>query len=66
MDNMKFIGYHGTNVKNIDNIRNCGYNFSGKKEWFGKGIYFFEDLIPITNGFIEAKSWAVKVKHFES
>jgi len=63
MDNVKFISYHGTASKNINNILENGYILSGKKEWFGEGIYFFEDLPPLTNGFAEAKSWAIYVKH---
>jgi hypothetical protein len=62
---MKFIGYHGTEAKNIDDIIQDGYNFSSKKEWFGEGIYFFEDLAPITDGFNEAKSWVIYVKNFK-
>ncbi|QTA84499.1 hypothetical protein [Desulfonema magnum] len=62
---MKFIGYHGTDANNIDSIFNQGYKFSGKKEWFGEGIYFFEDMSPLTNGFTEARNWAIKVKHLK-
>lgn len=65
MYNMKFIGYHGTNSEHIDYIVKNGYILSGKKEWFGEGIYFFEDLAPLTYGFVEAESWAVVVKHFK-
>ncbi|MCP4110709.1 MAG: hypothetical protein GY749_35155 [Desulfobacteraceae bacterium] len=60
---MKFIGYHGTKSENINNIIKNGYVLSGKKEWFGEGVYFFEDLAPLTDGFTEAKSWMLYVKH---
>ncbi len=60
------IGYHGTHSKNIDSILKNGYRLSGEKEWFGKGVYFFQDYFPITNGFKEAISWAIYVKGFRS
>ncbi len=54
-------GYHGTDLKNVNSIITKGYVPSGENEWFGTGVYFFEDLKPLTNGFQEARSWAVYV-----
>ena len=61
---MKFTAYHGTSKNNSDSILKHNYNFSGKKEWFGSGIYFFEDLKPLCSGQEEAKNWAIYVKKY--
>ncbi|MBD3338859.1 MAG: hypothetical protein GF353_07115 [Candidatus Lokiarchaeota archaeon] len=63
--NSKIIGYHGTHSKNVDSIIKNGYRLSGEKEWFGRGVYFFQDYSSITNGFEEAKLWAINVKKFK-
>jgi hypothetical protein len=53
------IGHHGTNRQNAANILQEGFRSSvGEEQWFGEGVYFFEDD-PI-----EAKNWAVKVRGF--
>ena len=58
------IGYHGTKIENVSNINENGYNISAESKWFGQGVYFFEDLPPLTYGNIEAKSWAIRAKKF--
>ncbi len=59
---MLLYGYHGTHANNIDRILKNGYKESSEKEWFGRGIYFFETLHPMVDGIEEAKSWAKYVK----
>ncbi len=54
------IGHHGTSVENAKMILEEGFRkSSGKHQWFGEGVYFFDD------DYIEARNWAVKVKKFE-
>lgn len=62
---MKLIGYHGTDAKNVDSIRQNSYEPSDEKAWFGSGIYFFETFAPLTDGFEEAKAWAINVMKVE-
>ena len=62
---MEFIGYHGTKNKSVSNILMYGYKLSGEDEWFGKGVYFFVDAKPYSNGYSEARLWAIHVKRFK-
>ena len=62
---MDCVGYHGTHNDNVRSIINNGYYYSNENEWFGKGIYFFESQHPLTNGFIEARDWAIYVKNYK-
>lgn len=52
------IGHHGTNQELAKSILINGFNKSHGEQWFGDGVYFFEDD-PL-----EAKDWAIKVKCF--
>ncbi|MCC7430598.1 hypothetical protein IT568_07140 [bacterium] len=65
LQGVKIIGYHGTASENVESILQNNYNLSGEKEWFGKGIYFFEDCSPLTDGFVEARDWVIHVKKFK-
>lgn len=58
---MQFEGYHGTTIKNANNILKYGYKVSGKDSWLGSGVYFFETYF-ICDGYEEAKSWIKIVK----
>lgn len=58
---LKCVGYHGTALSNVENIKAKGYNVSHKKSWFGSGVYFFSSFAGITNGEKEAKHWMVFV-----
>jgi len=56
------VGFHGTASSNVDSIIKNGYYPSDRRgAWFGKGIYFFGDLPPMTNGVLEARSWVINV-----
>lgn len=59
---MQFTGYHGTAAENSTGILSDGYILSRESEWFGRGVYFFETVEGISNGFDEAKNWIVYVK----
>lgn len=60
---MKFIGFHGTEAKNIDNIQAHGYMPSLEDEWMGEGVYFFETMSSsFSDGFEEAQNWVIYVK----
>ncbi len=59
---MILVGYHGTEKKNKDIIIKNGYKKSSKKEWLGEGIYLFETLRKISDGYREAKNWVIYVK----
>ena len=61
---MQIIGFHGTNKESALRILSEGFIESSEKEWFGSGVYFFETLPKISNGFTEARHWAVNVKKF--
>ena len=50
------IGHHGTNRNSARLILKDGFKISQGEQWFGAGVYFFE------NDPIEAKNWAIKVK----
>ncbi len=53
------IGHHGTSRENVPKILDSGFKVSiGEEQWFGEGVYFFEDD-PV-----EAKNWAIKIKGF--
>lgn len=60
---LRITGYHGTSEENGDQILENGYTKSGDTEWFGSGVYFFEDCTPYTNGVKEAIWWARKRKY---
>lgn len=56
---MQYIGYHGTNKANVANILTDGFNPStGKKHWYGRGIYLFIDGINSTSAANLAEQWA--------
>lgn len=40
------LGYHATDIKNIESIINDGFveSKASKGHWLGRGIYFFENL----------------------
>ena len=63
---MTIIGYHGTTQMSKAAILKQGFIHSGSKEWFGSGVYFFETLSPLSNGYNEAKQWAKNVKKFDN
>lgn len=63
---MQLIGYHGTEIKNVDNILKNGYILSSNNEWLGSGVYFFESLKMFSNGFLEAKNWVLYVKKYKN
>lgn len=52
------IGHHGTCKQNARSILVNGFTKSQGEQWFGDGVYFFEDDVE------EAKQWAIKVKGF--
>lgn len=52
------IGHHGTSRESAGAILETGFNKSQGEQWFGDGVYFFEDDPE------EAKQWAIKVKGF--
>jgi len=52
------IGHHGTHREFARSILASGFNRSHGEQWFGDGVYFFEDD-PV-----EAKNWAIKIKGF--
>ena len=58
----QYTGYHGTSINSANEIIKSNFKLSGKKEWFGFGIYFFEDKANIFDGREEAKNWAIQVK----
>ena len=61
---MKICAYHGTLKKNVESIQRDGFKISkGEHQWFGDGIYFFEALKTISDGFEEVKNWVIYVKH---
>lgn len=64
---MKFeaVGYHGTDREDSENILKNGYRYSDNTAWFGSGIYFFEDLSKITDGYQEAIDWVINIKKFD-
>jgi hypothetical protein len=53
-------GHHGTNKVNAQGILRTGFRKSKGKQWFGDGVYFFDDDQR------EALNWAIKVKKFET
>lgn len=56
---MQYKGYHGTNQANVSNILINGFKPSaGKKEWYGRGIYFFIDGINSISVDHLAEQWA--------
>ncbi len=60
---MKLIGYHGTLRGNAQSIEENGFRVSrGDAQWLGDGVYFFETLENVSNGFEEARNWVLKVK----
>ena len=61
---LKCNGYHGTSQSNVASILKNGYLVSDKTNtWLGNGVYFFGDLLPLTSGFEEAKSWQLNVNN---
>lgn len=54
------IGHHGTNKDNAQSIIRTGFFKSKGYQWFGDGVYFFDDDQK------EAFYWAKKVKKFET
>ena len=54
---LRITGYHGTSEEFYEKILNNGYLKSGDNEWFGSGVYFFGDCMPITSGAKEAEWW---------
>lgn len=59
MDNMLFIGNHGTNKINISSILKHGFvPSSGEGHWYGRGVYFFIDGINCTSIDKLAEQWA--------
>lgn len=41
---MEIKGYHGTSIENAKKILETSYKLSNEKEWFGAGVYFFENF----------------------
>ena len=59
MNNMLFIGNHGTNKINISSILKHGFvPSSGEGHWYGRGVYFFIDGINCTSIDKLAEQWA--------
>lgn len=57
----KYIGYHGTELKIVHNILEQGFLFSdNKKEWLGRGVYFFEEHVR------HAVDWCEKARKYKS
>ena len=54
------IGHHGTSKVKAHSILDSGFRKSSGKQWFGDGVYFFDDDPR------EALNWAVKIKKFEA
>ena len=54
------IGHHGTSKANAQSILRSGFRKSSGKQWFGDGVYFFDDDQR------EALNWAVRVKKLET
>ena len=63
---MEIIGYHGTSQASKTSILKDGFIPSGSNEWFGAGIYFFETITPLFDGYLEAKQWALCVKKYNN
>lgn len=59
---IKKIGFHGTGASVAKSIIKEGFKFSNDDNWFGEGVYFFCDINPITDGFVEARQWAQIVR----
>lgn len=59
-DVLKITGYHGTSADSAKSILDNGYSLSAETEWFGAGVYFFEDCAPFSYGIEEAKWWVTK------
>lgn len=53
------IGHHGTSKENAHSILRTGFLKSKGYQWFGDGVYFFDDDQK------EARNWAIKVKKFD-
>lgn len=62
-ESLRITGYHGTSEENCDEILKNGYSKSGDDEWFGAGVYFFEDCAPFTSGTEEAEWW-VRIRKY--
>ncbi|MEW6711418.1 MAG: hypothetical protein AB1403_16455 [Candidatus Riflebacteria bacterium] len=62
---MQLVGYHGTKLESKESILENGFQLSSEKEWLGSGVYFFENLSPISDGAIEAESWVKLIRRFE-
>jgi hypothetical protein len=60
---MKLSAYHGTLKEHEQSIKENGFNIStGDHQWFGDGVYFFQTIEPLTDGYTEAKNWVLYVK----
>lgn len=57
---VKIIGHHGTKRESVQGILINGFSKSEKEQWFGDGVYFFDDD-PL-----EAKNFAVIIKKFRT
>ena len=53
------IGYHGTDLANVDSILTDGYQASeGDDQWFGNGVYFFIKGLSSKPAY-QAEQWAI-------
>jgi hypothetical protein len=55
---LRFVGFHGTDVRGVSDIERYGFHDSPAESWLGPGIYFFETQ-PNFDG-LEAARWWVK------
>ena len=63
---MELVGFHGTTVKDASIILKEGFKCSDKTSWLGKGVYFFEDLKSVFDGYADAEKWCSIVKKLKS
>lgn len=57
---VKIIGFHGTDARNVSNIKANNFRLSlGDQEWLGDGIYFFVDGICHPTPKNNAVKWAI-------
>jgi hypothetical protein len=65
MDQVRWVGYHGTSEECARSICLQGYRLSGETNWFGVGVYFFHDLDPGLTGNQEAQRWCRNARRYK-